>query len=231
MKLQGFGIGSFSLWLEIRSVKKFLKKNLIIFDVGGNKGDYSERLIETFKNSKIYIFEPSSLNHSILIKRFNNNNNIAVNNVAVSDKNGFSKLYFSKQGDGMASLSKRKLDHFDILFNSFEEVQVITLKKFVIENKINKIDFLKLDIEGYELNALKGLEEFIHKVGLIQFEFGGCNIDTRTFFQDFFYFFKLYNFQIYRISVFGLIKINNYNELFENFTTTNYLAQNSNYSC
>ncbi|MDC0874502.1 FkbM family methyltransferase [Flavobacteriaceae bacterium] len=225
MKLEGFGIGSYSLSLEIRNVKKVLKKPRIIFDVGGNKGEYSKSLFKTFKDSKIYIFEPSKLNHSILIKRFKNNN-VVINNVAVSDKNESSKLYFSKQGEGIASLSKRKLDHFDINFNLSEEVTVITLKKFMVENKINKIDFLKLDIEGYELNALKGLEDFIHKVDLIQFEFGGCNIDTRTFFQDFFYFFKSKNFQLYRISFFGMIKINNYREFYENFTTTNYLAVN-----
>ena len=60
---------------------------------------------------------------------------------------------------------------------------------------------------------------------MVTFEFGGCNIDTRTYFQDFWYFFKDKNMLIYRILPHNrLYKILSYNEMYEQFTTTNYLA-------
>ena len=65
----------------------------------------------------------------------------------------------------------------------------------------------------------------INKISVIQFEFGGCNIDTRTFFQDFWYFFQDNGFDIYRVSPIGLIKVKKYNERDEIFTTTNYIAK------
>lgn len=53
-------------------------------------------------------------------------------------------------------------------------------------------------VEGHELDVLAGAEEALKSVQLVQFEFGGCNIDTRTYFQDFFYFFQQHGFAIHR---------------------------------
>jgi len=66
---------------------------------------------------------------------------------------------------------------------------------------------------------------------VIQFEFGGCNIDTRIFFQDFWYFFKNNNFEIYRITPFGAAHKECYREFEECFLTTNYLARRSGQKC
>ena len=65
---------------------------------------------------------------------------------------------------------------------------------------------------------------------VIQFEFGGSNIDTRTFFQDFWYFFKDRNFSIYRITPNGILPIREYTEHDEFFSTTNYIAVNRKYN-
>jgi len=74
------------------------------------------------------------------------------------------------------------------------------------------------------LSVLRGMGEALHHIKVIQFEFGGCNIDTRTFFQDFWYFFTERNFQLFRICPVGLIEIKKYKELDERFSTTHYLA-------
>jgi hypothetical protein len=69
-------------------------------------------------------------------------------------------------------------------------------------------------------------EIYLVVIRALQFEFGGCNIDTRTFFQDFWYFFKSYNFDIYRVGPFGVKEIVAYSELDEFFSTTNFIAVN-----
>jgi len=61
-------------------------------------------------------------------------------------------------------------------------------------------------------------------IDFIQFEFGGCNIDSRTYFQDFYYLLKD-NYKIYRIVKDGIYPINQYREMYEAFITTNYLAE------
>ena len=89
---------------------------------------------------------------------------------------------------------------------------------------------MKIDVEGHELDVLKGFGDLIVKTKLVQFEFGGTNIDTRTFFQDFWYFFTKKNFRIYRISPKGKILINKYDEKHEYFLTTNYIAVNNRFN-
>ncbi len=109
--------------------------------------------------------------------------------------------------------------------DSEEQVRLTTIDIFCKEQGIEKIDFLKLDIEGNEINALEGAKTMLEKdsIKFIQFEFGGCNIDSRTYFQDFYYLLKD-RYKIYRILRNNLYEIENYNELKEIFITTNYLA-------
>jgi hypothetical protein len=73
---------------------------------------------------------------------------------------------------------------------------------------------------------LDGFGKAVQATNIFQFEFGGCNIDSRTYFQDFWYFFKENNFVIHRITPFGLEKIERYRESDEFFSTTNYIAAN-----
>jgi len=83
-----------------------------------------------------------------------------------------------------------------------------------------------LDVEGHEYAVLQGAKELIerNKIQFIQFEFGGCNIDSRVFFQDFFYFLSP-KYKIFRVLKDGLYPINEYSENLEVFSVTNYFAQ------
>ena len=84
---------------------------------------------------------------------------------------------------------------------------------------------LKLDIEGYEFNALKGASEMIARglVCAIQFEFGGTSIDARVYLRDFFRLLED-RYRIYRILQNGLWELSSYSEYDELFVTTNFLA-------
>ena len=125
----------------------------------------------------------------------------------------------------MASLYNRNLEYRNISFNLSEEITITTIDDFCVSQNILKIDFLKLDVEGHELNILLGAKNMLDsdKIKFIQFEFGGCNIDSRTYFKDFF---TLLNgkYRIYRILQDGLLEIGYYRETLEIFTTTNFFA-------
>lgn len=111
--------------------------------------------------------------------------------------------------------------------NFKEQVSLIRFDEYW-KNKDQLIDYVKIDVEGHELDVLEGFGELINKIKLIQFEFGGCNIDTRTFFQDFWYFFQEKEFLLYRISPRGCRQIKFYTPREENFITSNYIAVNQN---
>lgn len=145
--------------------------------------------------------------------------------VAVSDKSGNAVLFSNEPGSGLASLTQRRLDHFNIPFDTTEEVKTIRFEDYWADHlKSRDLDLVKLDIEGHELSALNGFGKAIKAIKVLQFEFGGCNIDTRTYFQDFWYYFKEHDFDIYRITRYGAEPIQQYRELDEFFSTTNYIA-------
>jgi FkbM family methyltransferase len=227
---QGKGYGSFSIKNEIRQVAKFIGINPVLaIDIGGNVGNYTVGLVSKYPDLEIHIFEPSKYNVKILENRFSTNKKITVVPRAISAKTGDAILFSDKDGSDLASLTKRKLEHFNIDFNREEKISLIRFDEYWRQTlKSRPMDLVKIDVEGHELNVLAGFGDAISSVKIIQFEFGGCNIDTRTFFQDFWYFFQGNNFEIYRIAPFGVIHLDKYSEMDEYFSTTNFIAVNRN---
>ena len=100
-----------------------------------------------------------------------------------------------------------------------------TLDHWIMNSENSPLpNILKMDVEGHELDVLIGAKQSLNSIEIIQFEFGGCNIDTRTFLQDFWYFLQDRNFELFRVTPRGVRLINNYQESDEIFSTTNYIA-------
>lgn len=230
-KIQGKGYGANSIAQEVSLVLNLLgKKPKIAIDIGGNIGLYSiELLKQTQPSLEIHIFEPSPVAFKSLMKKFKKNKQVNVAPYALSNKAQNATLYFDYPGSGLASLTKRSLDHFSIAFNGRETIKTMRFETFW-KGTLNKapIDIVKIDVEGHELDVLKGFGSAILNIKIIQFEFGGCNIDTGTFFKNFWDFFKARNFDLYRITPLGIEKITSYEESHEFFSTTNYIAKSNN---
>jgi FkbM family methyltransferase len=224
---QGKGIGFNSCEIEAKHALQFLLelgvRNPLVFDVGANVGLFSKAILERSPLSRIVAFEPSALARSELRAMFSNDDRVTISPFALGNEIGSSTLWSNVEGSGLGSLTRRELQHFGIAFDNSEQVEVTTLDAWN-ENQQLSPDFIKIDVEGHELDVLKGATKTIETVKVIQFEFGGCNIDTRTFYRDFWNFFRDSGFELYRISKKGPLRIANYDEEDEYFVTTNYLA-------
>ena len=176
-----------------------------------------------------HLFEPSKKNNTFLKEIFPNRENIFVHPYSLSNTNSIGKLYGDQSGSQFGSLTKRFFGkQFNIDFDFLEEVIVKRFDEYWLqENLPEKIDFMKIDVEGYEMNVLKGVGELIENISLIQFEFGGSQIDTRNFFRDFWLYFEEKKFKLFRITENGIEPINFYSEKLEFFYYSNYLALNS----
>ncbi len=215
------------LVLKYAQKKLSATKNRVLFDVGGNRGDYSLAMAKVFhRNSdQIYCIEPSPEKFAVIEKN-TAGKNISSFNIGFGDERSEQTLYGPGAFSGLSSVYKRRLDHAGITMNHEERVKLQTLDSFCLENEISRIDFLKLDIEGHEYKCLLGAKGMLenNRIKFLQFEFGGSNIDSRTYFQDFWY--LLHDrFNIYRIVHDGLVHIKRYNESLEIFKNINFLAE------
>jgi len=200
---------------------------VIIFDVGANIGQSCIAEKEVFGDkAKVYSFEPSRKTFQALQRNVKGLIGVQSFNFGFGEANTKLVLFSNADESGLASVYQRKLDHFNIQMSKKEEVEIRTLDTFCQKNSIDRIHFLKLDVEGNEMKVLEGAKKMLSNgaIDYIQFEFGGCNIDSRTYFQDYYYFLKG-NYTIYRIVRDGLFEIKQYKEMYEAFMTTNYLAE------
>jgi FkbM family methyltransferase len=155
---------------EIKLLTTIIKDNDIVFDVGAR--DSNIPLIND--NVTYHLFEPIKWNYDRLHQRFDNYNNVKIINEGLSDTKETTKIYLESE-----SIHKRL--NFNYIWNTEKpervangETEVIvcnTLKKYIEENNISKIDLLKIDVEGYEFKVLKGLYEHINIVQNVFFEY------------------------------------------------------------
>jgi len=142
----------------------------VIFDVGtSNSTDYLdfEKEVHYFEPVKHYIEEIS--------KKPTNNKRAFYNNFGLSneDKEAFYYPGFESFCDRVVSLGRSDESNKILL-------KLRKAKDYMIENNVDKVDFLKIDTEGYELHVLQGFEELLSKVDIVQFEYGGCYMDSNV---------------------------------------------------
>jgi FkbM family methyltransferase len=205
---------------------------LIMFDCGAHHGHYTELMIRTLKKNgiesfTIYLFEPAQIFQKELTQKFLNDSRCRLVNKAVSDSIGQSILYYPWAGAGSASLAGSNENSINnTLDNAVTEiVDIITLDDFCVQEKITKIDFLKLDIEGFEFRALLGLKKLMQqqKVQIIQFEQGIASLTTKQLLKDFWDEFQEY-YNFYIILQNGLAPLKQYSADLEIFYgATNYM--------
>lgn len=235
--IRGLGVYNYENMLisgEISFINKELKidaikKNkYIVFDVGANKGEYSKLISDGITNAKIFSFEPHPKTFKVLSSNCHDIDNIKLFNCALSSKISVLKLYDYKSNDGSAHASLSS-EIFTTVHNSelvSHEVDVSTIDSICKENKIENINFLKIDVEGYELDVLKGAKSMLdnNKIKYIQFEFTQLNVTTRVYFKDFWDILSK-KYKIYRLLPNSLLEIKNYSPTYnEIFGYQNFVA-------
>jgi FkbM family methyltransferase len=206
-----------------KEILKFNVVNPVILDVGANIGEWSLKIDSLIDGCIIHAFEPAAETFIVLSESTKKSPNIRVYNFGLGSKNGPQKLFYDEELSGKASLTKRNLKHINLEFDLSEHVAVKRLDTFLVENSVMP-DFLKIDVEGHELAVLEGLGDYINNLKVIQFEFGGTDIDSRTFFQDFWQFFEEKQFDLFRLTPKGKIQVDSYRENDEVFSFTTYFA-------
>jgi FkbM family methyltransferase len=127
----------------------FACKNEVFVDAGGYDGDTTEEFITRYQDyKKVYLYEPSPKNLLAAKQRLRDRRDVVIRAVGLSDSSG--TLYFNPNA-GSASA---------VTCGVGESISVVTLDQELLNEPIS---FIKMDLEGWEINALRGAEQIIKK--------------------------------------------------------------------
>lgn len=169
-------------WEEFLFTHYYLRENSIVFDIGANMGFYTIWMSRSIGiQGQIHSFEPDTknfnrLSQNISINQFNGQ--FIPNNDAVSKKNGKMKMTIGFDGENHLVDSN--------FGGSSSIINVVCLDDYCNQRNISRIDFIKIDVEGFELDVLKGGINLLTQknVDVIQLELNRALINSGTTQQE-----------------------------------------------
>lgn len=145
--------------LTLTFIRKYLSKiqNPVIADIGSNIGNHA--LDFSTYADRVYCFEPVKFIHDVLLENITNNKiaNVVVTNKALSDTEGLDRIYICDSNVGASSILNRGAAE------NFVEIEKIVGDNFFEKEMLDRLDFVKIDVEGHEKFALKGMLKTIKK--------------------------------------------------------------------
>jgi len=146
---------------ELRWVINLIHDDDIIFDIGANYGWYSLNISKRYKNTRIHAFEPIEDTFEILSQnvRINNADNVEIYNIGLGEKDKIVEFNYNRDQSGATSMVNL-LNRDDA-----EKIKcpIRTLDSFILEKRIDKVDFIKCDVEGAEFFVLHGSKNVLEQ--------------------------------------------------------------------
>lgn len=183
--------------------------NPTIFDVGAHRGETYRSYRNLFPEASIYCFEPFPESAGNISKSLENDNKLHVITKAVDKSVGTKDFYINQFAAANSLLprpeNERRYYPTKALPKDVIQVDTISIDQFADENNISEIDVLKFDIQGGELEALKGAIKLLEaqKIKVIYSEILFVHLyEQNPLFKDVWDFLEGYNYSLYDFSIF-----------------------------
>jgi FkbM family methyltransferase len=168
----------------------------VFFDVGANIGDRTSFVLSSAVGEVlVHAFEPTPATFDHLTARFAGDSRVRVVGAALSNASGSAALRDYGALSGVNSLVD---EQFHSGPTELHAVRVITGDEYCQEHRINRIDFLKIDVEGFEWNVIHGLMRMLteKRIRAVQFEYGFIHATTGHLMRDFYRFFESVGYRV-----------------------------------
>lgn len=158
--------------IELKELIKGIKTPETIIDIGSNKGQFILLIEKIYPNKNIYSFEPIKEMIDKQKKFFAYKNNIIFHNVALGSSTTLKEFLITARMDSSSFLKivsdKNKSKNYDIVEN--RNIQINTLDDLLINEKISHPVLIKIDVQGYELEVLRGANNLLKKTDYLLLE-------------------------------------------------------------
>lgn len=158
--------------IELKELIKGIKTPETIIDIGSNKGQFILLIEKIYPNKNIYSFEPIKEMIDKQKKFFAYKNNIIFHNIALGSSTTLKEFLITTRMDSSSFLKivsdKNKSKNYDIVEN--RNIQINTLDNLLINEKISHPVLIKIDVQGYELEVLRGANNLLKKTDYLLLE-------------------------------------------------------------
>lgn len=211
-------------WLTRRAAQ-IMPSDGVVFDVGANKGRWTQAVKKSAPDANVHCFEISPKTFANLQSELGSAKNVVLNNFGLSDKAG--EIQFRDYGTNHGG--NTLIQNPCYVHNKPMEMvsaKVVTGAEYCKERGIAKINLLKIDVEGWEYFVLKGFEHMIadQKIEMIQFEYGYNQADVYTLMREFYGFFEERGMKVGRLTPKGVHFVPFSHELNDFKSGPNYVA-------
>ncbi len=217
-------------WLIDTLTKKAPKnKNLVFFDIGSFKGQWSMYALQQLLKNKlnkanIFAFEPTLHSFQKLEIVFENIKKVYLNRIAFSSQNGKRNFFVHGEFTGNNSFVYNK--------NAIvETVDVLTVDEFIEKNNLKHIYLIKSDAEGHDFKIIMGAKKAFENelIGFWQLEYNHRWIEDRNFLKDLFVFIKDKNYTIGKLCKNHIEIYDEWHMELEKFFEANYVVLHKKY--
>mgnify|MGYP001157950403 CR=1 FL=1 len=217
---------------ELLVIQNLIRDGDTVFDVGACGGGWSMGVTEYWEKVVIHLFEPSPENYQrLLVSNLSNKNSgsqFIFNNCALSDTEQVKTFYHYDSNPYLSTLYRRHEAErlFNIPHPSSYPVFVTTLDRYCSRAGVERIQFLKIDVEGGEFDVMKGARQLLERghIDVLQFEYGGTYLDAGITLQQVFAYLQGFGYELYKILPNGLQYMPVFLSEYEDYGYSNFLA-------
>lgn len=204
-------------------VAKVARHCSVCFDIGANQGDWTAMLLAANPNVEVHCFEPAAAWARLRDRDLGPR--VVKNNLAVGEAPGELTLHVGSV-DTYCSAYDDPSNTPVAADRGTLRVGVTTIDHYCRERQIDRIDFVKIDVEGHEFAVLRGADAMLSRKAIrcIQFERTWWAIPARVFLKDIMDFVNGHGYALFKIYQKGVRPIDQYSHHLDDFQYSNYLA-------
>jgi FkbM family methyltransferase len=167
--------------LELLQLIKNEISNPIIFDIGAYIGTWTQLAVSILPNAKLYLFEPIAINFQKLKENLGKLNNCELFNLGIgaNEYKTYINVANCSDASSILNLEDNTTKTYNIQNQRKEEIEIFSLDHIIAANNLPKPNVIKLDIQGYELEAFKGAIDTLKNV-----EFIICEVSFIPFYKN-----------------------------------------------